>query len=410
MCVNRTLERDLKIVMIGPFAYKPKGTVSVRAFFIARALVNLGHQVTILMPPYDNLDDSGRVWEQDGVRLKSVELRRNDAWHQLVVPLRMARRAVRENPDVIHIFKPIGYSGLAGVYLHWLSQRVLVLDTDDWEGTGGWNDVNPYPALWKRLFDWQEHWLARHVDAVTVASRTLQTQVWGFGVDPARVVYLPNGPDARLRDKAEVSSEEKAVARERLGVGQAPFALYLGHIPCGSDLDLALDAFARLGGRLPDARLVIAGVGDGLPALKAKAQQLGLADCVTFPGWIEHAEAHVYVAAASAVVNPYRDTLINRSKCAGKVVSAMAMGRAVVTSRLGQNLEYIDDGRSGVLTEPGDPSDLARGLFAVLSDPVWATELGQRARQRVWDKFDWEKRAIEVEQAYGLARAKRRKR
>ena len=390
----------MNVVMIGPFAFKPKGTVSARAFFIARALVKRGHRVTILMPPYDNLADSGRVWEWEGVRLENATLSRNDVWHQLVVPARMAHRAIRLEPDLIHIFKPIGYSGLAGIYLRWFSRRPLVLDTDDWEGTGGWNDVNPYPALWKYLFDWQERWLARHADGVTVASRTLQTQVWGFGVDPACVTYLPNGPDSRLRQQAEVSDEQKAAVRARLGVGDAPFALYLGHIPCGSDLDLALDAMSRIGGELPEARLVIAGVGDGLPGLQAHAQAAGVVDRVIFAGWVEHDQAHAYWAAADAAINPYRDTLINRSKCAGKVVLAMAMGKAVITSRLGENLEYIEDGRSGLLTEPGNTEALARALLAVFSDPTWAEELGRHARRRIWARFDWDARMGEVEHAY----------
>jgi glycosyltransferase involved in cell wall biosynthesis len=403
----RNVNRALTIAMIGPFAFKPKGTASARAFFMARALIKRGHRVTLLMPPYDNLADSGRAWEQDGVHLENMVLRRNDAWHQLVVPMRMARRAVRLDPDVIHVFKPIGYSGLAGIYLRWFSRRPLVLDTDDWEGTGGWNDVNPYPALWKRLFDWQERWLARHADAVTVVSRTLQTQVWGFGVDPARVVYLPNGPDARLRGLVDVSDERRAEVRARLGVGDAPLALYLGHIPHGNDLDLALDALARIREQLPEARLVIAGLGDGLPALQSYAQTVGVAEQVIFPGWIEHDRAHTYWAAADVAVNPYRDTLINRSKCAGKVVSAMAMGKAVVTSRLGQNLEYIEDGRSGLLTEPGDAADLARALLVVLSDRAWAGEMGRNARQRIWDKFDWDARAGEIEGAYQMAMTRR---
>ena len=393
----------LNIVMIGPHAFKPKATVSARALFIARALVKRGHQVTILIPPYDNPAESGRCWEQDGVRLENMNLRRNDTWHQLVVPLRMARRAVLLDPDVVHVFKPIGYSGLAGIYLRWFSRRPLVLDTDDWEGTGGWSDVNPYPALWKRFFDWQERWLARHADAVTVVSRTLQTQVSGFGVDSARVVYLPNGPDARLRGQVEVSDEEKAAVRARLGVGDAPFALYLGHIPHGTDLDLALDALACIRDPLPEAWLVIAGVGDGLPALQAHAQAVGIADRVVFPGWIEHDKAHVYLAAAYVAINPYRDTLINRAKCAGKVVSAMAMGKAVVTSRVGENLAYVEDGRSGLLTEPGDADDLARGLLAVLSDRDWAAKLGRNAQRRIWDRFDWDARVGEVERAYQIA-------
>ncbi len=393
----------MNIVMIGPFAFKPKGTVSVRAFFVGRALAACGHQVTILMPPYDNLADSGRTWEQDGVRLENMTLKRNDTWRQLTVPLRLARRATGLNPDVIHVFKSVGYSGLAGIYLRLFSRRPLVLDTDDWEGAGGWNEANPYPGLWKRFFAWQERWLARHADAVTVVSRTLQTQVWGFGVDPERVVYLPNGPDSDLVHVGEVSAEEKTAVRAELGVHDAPLALYLGHIPHGSDLDLALDALALIRDQLPDARLVIAGVGDGLPALKAHAQRMGLAGQVVFPGWIEPDQAHVLLAAADVAINPYRDTLINRAKCAGKVVLAMAVGKAMVTSRVGENLAYIENGRSGLLTEPGNVADLAQALLQVLSDRDWAAELGRRAKQSIWETYDWRDRVGEVERAYQIA-------
>ncbi len=393
----------LKIVMIGPFAFKPKGTVSVRTFFIGRALAKRGHAVTILMPPYDNLADSGRVWQADGVRLENMNIRRNDLAHQVIVPAQMARRAAVLNPDVIHVFKPIGYSGLAGMYLRWLTRRPLVLDTDDWEGAGGWVDVNPYPAPWRRVFDWQERWLGRHADAVTVVSRTLQEQVIGFGIDPERVFYLPNGPDARLRGLAQVGDEQIAEIRARWGVSDAPVALYLGTIPHGTDLDLALEALHILRDRLPEARLVIAGVGEGLPLLKAQAERLNLGDRVVFPGWIKPEQAHAHVASADVVVNPYRDSLINRSKCAGKVILGMAMGKAVVTSRLGANLEYIEDGYSGVLTEPGDPGDLAQGLLSVLSDREWAAELGRNARQRVWERFDWDVQIGKVEGAYQIA-------
>ena len=397
----------MNVVMIGPFAFKPKGTVSVRAFFIARALVVCGHRVTVLMPPYDNLDDSGLAFEKDGVRLENMRIRRNDAWHQLVVPVQMARRAVRLEPHVVHVFKPVGYSGLAGIYLSRFSRCPLVLDTDDWEGTGGWNDINTYPWFWRRLFDWQEQWLTGHAGAVTVASRTLQSRACGLGVDPDQVIYLPNGPDMRLRQEPPVTAGQLQAIRARLGVYDAPFALYLGHIPNGTDLDLALDALALSGDRLPDARLVIAGVGDGLPQLRAHAQAVGVAQRTLFPGWIEPDEAHLFIAAADAIVNPYRDTLVNRSKCSGKVVSAMAVGKAVVTSRLGENVEYIVDGHSGLLTEPGSAKDIARALVSVLSNPALAAELGRNARRRIWEEFDWDSRVGEVERAYHLASEKR---
>jgi len=393
----------MNVVMIGPFAFKPKSTVSARALLIGQALVKRGHQVTILMPPYDNLDDSGRAWIQEGVRLENMVLPRDDTLRRIAVPMRMARRAVGLRPDLVHLFKPIGYSGLTGIYLRRLSRCPLVLDTDDWEGIGGWTDVNPYPGLLKRLFPWQERWLALHADAVTVASRALETQVWGFGVDPARVTYLPNGPDPALRDQPPATDEQMAEVRAQLGVGDAPLAIYVGHIPRGSDMDLAIEAMARVAGQLPEARLVIAGLGDGLPDLQAQAQSLGVADRVLFPGWIPREQVPLYVAAADISVNPYRDTLINRSKCAVKGVIAMAMGKAIVSTRVGQNLEYIENGHSGLLTEPGDADGLAQALVAVLSNREWAVELGRNARQRIWNKFDWDLRAGLVESVYQAA-------
>jgi glycosyltransferase involved in cell wall biosynthesis len=81
----------------------------------------------------------------------------------------------------------------------------------------------------------------------------------------------------------------------------------------------------------------------------------------------------------------------------------------VVTSRLGENLAYIEDGRSGLLTEPGDAHDLARALFSVLADGQLAAELGRNARQRIWDKFDWDGRVAHVLGAYQVALQPRRK-
>jgi len=395
----------MNVVMIGSFAYKPKCTVSARAMPIAQALAKRSHRVTILIPPYDNLEDSGRIWEQGGVRLENATIRKNDWWSQITVPVRLARRAVQLRPDIVHVFKPIGYSGLAGQILCTFSRCPLVLDTDDWEGRGGWADQNPYPALWRKLFVWQEQWLARHAGAVTVASRTLQTQVWGFGVAPSRVVYLPNGPDPSMR--TEVEEEQVRDIRLRLGVGNAPMLLYLGHIPHGTDLDLAIDALALIHDRLPEARLVIAGTGDGRQHLIDHAREAGLSDCVVLPGWIEHSQVPLFLAAADAVVNPYRDSLTTRAKCAIKVIEAMVMAKAVITTRIGQNLEYIEDGRSGLLTEPGDVAGLAQALLRVLSDRAWAASMGREAQRRIWKLFDWDARAGEVERAYRISLARR---
>jgi glycosyltransferase involved in cell wall biosynthesis len=287
-----------------------------------------------------------------------------------------------------------------------LSTRVpLVTDSDDWEGSGGWNSVNPYPWHWRQFFDFQEHWLPRHSGVVTVASRTLETQMWGMGVLSQRVFYVPNCPSPDfLVGRSHVEESDRRRVRERLGIDDAPMAVYVGHITRGDDLDLAIDAFVQLRSRLQAARLVIVGTGQGLEPLKELVGERGLSQSVIFAGWVDHLQVPSYLAAADVAVYPYRDSLVNRAKCSIKILEYMAMGKAIVTHRVGQNLEYLENGRSGILAEPGSVTEFAEGLEAVLTDRGLAKRLGAEAQRRVDSRFSWQQRIVDVERAYKAAR------
>ena len=390
--------------MIGPFAFSPKATVSARMYPMAQALVQRGHQVTLWLPPHDNLSDAGKVIERDGVRIHNLSLKRVSAWTPLCAAWRLASLVRSEHPDIVHVFKPVGYAALAGMFLHCTSRMPLVTDTDDWEGTGGWNSVNPYPWHWKRFFDFQERWLPRHSAIVTVASRTLQTQVWGMGVPPANVIYVPNCPEQTFAAQLTSLRESQSLSvRERLGVGNVPLAMYVGHITLGDDLDLALLALRAVQERVPEATLVFVGTGEGLQPLQRQAEQLGLSHRVIFTDWIDHEQIPAYLAAADAAIYPYRDSLINRAKCSIKILEYMAMGKAIVTHRVGQNVEYLENGVSGLLVEPGNVTDFAEALVAVLTDRAFAARLGKQAAIRIREKFDWAQRVLDVEHAYRIA-------
>jgi glycosyltransferase involved in cell wall biosynthesis len=394
----------MNIVMIGPFAFAPKATVSARAFPMAQALRHRGHQVTLLLAPHDNLAEAGKTRDLDGVSIHSLHLARVTRMTPILVAWKLAGLTQQLRPDVVHVFKPVGYAALAGMILRYTSHLAIVTDTDDWEGTGGWASVNPYPWHWKRFFDFQERWLPRHSRAVTAASRTLQTQVWGMGVPPERVFYVPNCPSATflaLRD--QVTDEDQAQIRAQLGIGHAPMAIYVGHITLGDDLDLALVAMRRVREQIRDARLVIAGTGDGLARLQSLAAELGVAQHVIFAGWLDHQRVPAYLAAADVAIYPYRDTLVNRAKCSIKILEYMAMGKAIVTHRVGQNMEYLEHHRSGILAEPGNQDEFVQGLIDCLLDREFARKLGTEAASRIEQMYNWAHRISDVERAYQLA-------
>jgi glycosyltransferase involved in cell wall biosynthesis len=179
--------------------------------------------------------------------------------------------------------------------------------------------------------------------------------------------------------------------------------VFVGNISLGDDLDLALRALQEVRQHVPEVKLVIVGTGDGLPRLRALAADLELQDRVLFTGWIEHQHVPAYLSAADIAIYPYRDTLINRAKCSIKILEYMAMGKAIVTTRVGQNLEYLEHGRSGILAAPGDADAFAQALLQLLTDADLVRRLSQNAAQRIRDQFTWSHHIHTIERAYRLA-------
>ena len=64
----------MKIVFLAPFGIRPKGTVLARMVPLAAELQRLGHELTIIAPPYTNPEDSGREETVCGVRLVNIRL------------------------------------------------------------------------------------------------------------------------------------------------------------------------------------------------------------------------------------------------------------------------------------------------------------------------------------------------
>ena len=386
----------MRIAMLGPFGLHPKQTMRSRALGLARPLVARGHTVRLLMPPWETPDEANRSWVEDGVELRYVPLRGG-------VP-GIARALVRETlawrPDVVHAFKPKAYSGLAAEWL-WRFHRHrlrLVVDTDDWEGAGGWNDLAPYGPLQKRFFARQERYGLTHAHAVTVASRTLESLVWSLGVARERVTYLPNGPGISLR---EVTPDERAAARARLGLGGRPTVLVYSRL---FEFDTARLAAVLAGVRdaVPDVAVLLVGAGlyDADSArFREQLAAAGLLAAVVDVGWVALAELPATLAAADVGLYLMDDTLLNRAKCPVKLADMLAAGVPVVAEGVGQVTEYVRQGQTGVVCESGAVAELVEATVGWLRE---AGEQGRReaARASVAERFGWGQLAGTVENIY----------
>jgi glycosyltransferase involved in cell wall biosynthesis len=400
--------RSLSIVMLAPFGMRPKGTLAARMLPLAQALVRRGHRVSIVAPPVLNPEDSGRRVALDGVMVAHTRLPRLSGMAgapELAAAL--LRAALSERPEVLHLFKPKGYGGLAALLARAIRPALpLVVDSDDWEGRGGWNDLLPYPYAAKLLFGWQERDLPRRAAAVTVASRTLETQVWGLGVPRERVFYLPNGVSVEhATSNVECSSAQALAGRAvTFDVRRSTFNLLLYTRFWEFDLRDLVAALAGIAAVRSDVRLVVVGRGERgeereLLRLAARA---GLAGMLDYRGWLEPATIPAVLAAADVALSPLDDTLINRARGLAKLLELMAAGLPIVASRVGQAAEYIEDGRSGLLVPPGEPGALARAVLALLADAGTRARLTAGALARAAE-YRWDILAGVAELAYRRA-------
>jgi len=383
----------MRVVMLGPFGLRPRATMAARALPLARSLVARGHDLTVLLPPWQNPEDSGRCWMESGVAVENIHLPvRLPFLFHLLTSLRLARRALALRPDVIHFFKPKAYSGLT----HWLlaclplSHRPgLVVDTDDWEGPGGWNDLAPYSPIQRRFFAWQERWGLSHADAVTVASRTLESLVWAVGVPPKRVFYVPNGAP-----KAEGTNLQSATSPTLL--------LYTRFFEFPARRVVELLRLVRE--QVPETQLLV--VGKGLfgeeEELLEEVEQAGLSTAVEYAGW-EPERLTAHFAQASLAIYPFDDTLVNRTKCPAKLLELLAAGVPVVAEAVGEIREAIRHGETGWLVTSGDTEAFAEAVVRLLKDRALRERLSQAARQDMVTRRAWSLLAATAEQAYESA-------
>lgn len=386
----------MRVAMVGPFGLKPKGTMAVRALPLAKALKARGHQVALFLPPWSHPTDAGRVQDEEGVRVDNVAIS-----PRVMIPFRLWSHVRAFQPDVVHIFKPKGYAGLVQ-WLVWQLRRMgltrtrIVLDTDDWEGAGGWNDVEPYPWMYKKVFAWQELWGLKHADALTVASRALETIVWSLGIPPQRVHYLPNGINP-----LPPSRETRETIRSRFALGESPVVLLYTRF-FEFQIERLVEILAHLFACTPQAKLLV--VGKGLFGEEQKfAAWVAERDWqarVHLAGWVEPSQLRGFFAASDAAIYPYEDTLVNRCKCAVKLIDLLAAGVPVVAEDVGQNREYIRHGVSGLLVPPGEAQIFAAETSALLCNPERRARMGQCAAAWLAREYDWGILARRAEKAY----------
>lgn len=238
-------------------------------------------------------------------------------------------------------------------------------------------------------------WLAKEiiVDAASIAR-----QLRSF-VPSERIWVIWNGVDTQEFSPSVDGSGVRAewgVRNGELLIGST------GRLTPWKGQRVLIQAFALIANQFPQARVALIGAAlfetnEYESVLKRETARLGLGDRVIFAGF--RRDLPQVLAALDVIAH----TALEKDSSPLAVVSAMAVGKPIVCTRVDGTVELFEDGVSGLLVPPGDVDALAGALERLASNVTLREKLGRAAREEAECKLSIEQFAADCQAVFDRA-------
>ncbi|MFI9803076.1 glycogen synthase [Streptomyces sp. NPDC052301] len=306
----------------------------------------------------------------------------NDALRTFSVDLSIA--AALEGRELVH--SHTWYAGLAGHVAKLLYGVPHVVTAHSLEPLRPWKAEQLGGGY--ALSGWAERTAIEAADAVIAVSGAMREDILRCypALDAASVHVVHNGIDTHLYRPAHGTD---ALLRQGIDPGR-PYVLFVGRITRQKGVPHLLRAVRDID---PAVQVVLCAGAPDTPEIDQEFRELFAelsrvrAGVFWIPQMLPRPEVIQLLTRAAVFVCPsvYEPLgIVN--------LEAMACGTPVVASRVGGIPEVVDDGRTGVLVDPGDgfEAGLARALDSVLGDPEAARRMGEAGRERAVSEFGWD--------------------
>ena len=179
--------------------------------------------------------------------------------------------------------------------------------------------------------------------------------------------------------------------------------LFVGRIAEEKGLLTLVRAMPAVLRALPDVKLTVIGADQGgtergsyVRTCKEQVSRFHLNSHVRFGGEVANHDLPAYLRRARLLVVPS----IWEEPCGLVVLEGLACGIPVVASHVGGIPELIEEGRTGLLVQPGDPDALAKAIIRALSDDRLLSSAARAGPARVSQNHTWEGMAQRLETLY----------
>jgi len=227
--------------------------------------------------------------------------------------------------------------------------------------------------------------LAQIIDVVVLPSQynfDMFNAFAGFPISKAKLIHngvpIPNPTDEQ---KNNVSEE---------------YFLYGGRLAFEKGVGVLLSAWKMLQTKNPNVKLKIAGAGALDAMLRDFASEIQVTDSVEFLGWVDQSDMHKLISGSIGVIVPS-----TYSEPFGLIAAeAQALGIPVIASNIGGLSEIVDAGKTGLLIQPGDFSQLYGAMRYFIENTEVRIRFGIEGAKRTSKLFSLEESHREYESLF----------
>lgn len=180
--------------------------------------------------------------------------------------------------------------------------------------------------------------------------------------------------------------------REDLGLADKSVIISVGRLVHRKGQDKLIEALPKIKSLVPNAHLVLVGIGPHQDYLQKLAAKLGVTECITFIGRINYSELPKYICVGDVFAMPSRSRFFGLEVEGLGIVylEASSCGLPVVGGKSGGAPDAVLVGETGVVVDGTQPAEIANACVELLTNPELAALMGSNGRAWIIENWRWE--------------------
>lgn len=370
----------MKIIYVASPPLLTRGASAIHIFKMCSAFSQLGHELSLLIPSYDNKVD---IYSYYGVE-KTFEVK------TICSPKHFLRQilhglsssvyfAVRKPEADIVITRNIIFTFFSTLFL-----RVPTI-----------YDAHHPPVNKLAEFLFNNFKNSKLLIRFTTNSEGLADYYLNLGLQSSKLRVLHNGVELDKYKKGKTIAQARKITG--LDAGKK-IVLYSGNIYKGRGIELLIDAASSFKNVL---FFILGGEQEDIDRYEKVVIEKKLAN-FRFLGFVDQKEVINYLYSSDVLVMPYGKEMTIKSGTVAseftspiKLFEYMAAKRVIVASNINSVLEILEDKKNAILVDAGDRDSLIKGLRLALNNGSNSSKLAARAFKDV-QQYSWKLRASKM--------------